>query len=185
MQYVYLIKCNSQPEYYKVGIAIDVENRLAQLQTGSPFELTIEECYSFDNAEIVERAIHQAWKKVRVRGEWFDKIDVHDLFNQICSTLGGQIYAPESYEANDEEVESADEAFTGLDIAKFDYAAMFADGWRMAEGGRGARYWNWRRGASNEETIYGGVIKNLPHSIDEMRRIYRDGTLVIPTSEEK
>ena len=37
MQYLYIIKCN---EFHKIGIANDVEARLAQLSTGNPYQLT-------------------------------------------------------------------------------------------------------------------------------------------------
>lgn len=53
MQYLYLIKCQ---QYYKIGVASDVESRLAQLSTDNPFPLKVEIVYKFDNADIVERA---------------------------------------------------------------------------------------------------------------------------------
>lgn len=59
MQYLYLIHCrNGLRDFYKVGVANDVESRLAQLQTGNPLEMKILGAYGFDNAEIPERAIH-------------------------------------------------------------------------------------------------------------------------------
>lgn len=173
-------------KYHKVGIANDVEARLAQLQTGSPLDLSIEECYSFDNAEIAEKAIHQAWKKERVRGEWFELLgDGVNRFQTICSLLGGQVFVPESYDANDEAVEVAEEMSEPVGDIKFDYSAMFAVGRRMAEQGRDSKYWNWRRGSVNRETIYGGRITDLPYPIEEMRRIYRDGEPVIPATLEE
>lgn len=109
-QYLYLISCKSGLQtFYKIGIANDVESRLAQLQTGSPLELSIEECYSFDNSEIVEKAIHQAWKKQRVRGEWFELGgDGVEKFQEICSLLGGQVYVPDRYDTTQEAVEEAE-----------------------------------------------------------------------------
>lgn len=110
-QYLYLIRCNTPgyQTYYKVGIAADVESRLAQLQTGSPFELTIEECYGFNNSEIAERAIHQAWAKERGRGEWFELTgDAVSRFQTLCELLGGEVYVPEQYETTPEAIEEAE-----------------------------------------------------------------------------
>ena len=43
MQYLYLIRCQ---QFYKIGVANDVQSRLAQLSTGNPFPLTVEAVYS-------------------------------------------------------------------------------------------------------------------------------------------
>jgi hypothetical protein len=179
MSYVYLIQSKQFPFWrsiYKIGIANDVESRLAQLQTGNPNELVIESCYEFPNAQAVETALHQRFSKERVRNEWFEltNADLED-FENICTLLGGMPFVPESEVSSFDDVDEAEEiqetVFSG---DKFDYAAMFADGWRMAEQGRGSKYWNWRRGSTNRETVYGGRIVDLPHSIEDMRRIYRD-----------
>jgi len=87
MQYLYLIKCQ---QFYKIGIANDVQSRLAQLSTGNPFELEVLAVYGYDNAEIVERALHQAFANNRKRGEWFE-LDIPELnnFRKICQLLGG------------------------------------------------------------------------------------------------
>lgn len=196
MQYLYLILCKTDNdkthELYKIGVANDVESRLAQLQTGSPFELEIMECYGFDNAEIAERAIHQAFTKERVRGEWFELgfADVRK-FTEICGLLGGQfqtLNANEIY-ATAEEVEEAEEVqkevFDNLD--KWDFAAMFADGWRMEKTtngrhvGEGSRYWCWRKGTGNKgkKYIYGGVLSKLPHPIEEMKTKYSESERTI------
>jgi hypothetical protein len=70
-----------------------VESRLAQLSTGNPFPLVVEVIYRFDNAEIIERAIHQKYKDKRERGEWFslsydDTVELHKL----CLMLGGAAF---------------------------------------------------------------------------------------------
>lgn len=177
-QYLYLISCkNNWQTFYKVGIANDVESRLAQLQTGNPLELSIEECYQFDNAEIVERAIHQAWKKERVRGEWFELGgDGVEKFQEVCQALGGDVYVPESYDPDDSMVEEAEEMQEGLnDGARWDFTQMFKDGWRIEKStskGVNNRYWCWRKGAESigRKYIYGGVIDALPYPIDEMKK---------------
>jgi len=176
--YLYLIKCQ---QFYKIGIANDVESRLAQLSTGNPFPLEVEIIYEFENAEVVERAIHQRYKNVRQHGEWFSlDYDAKQNIHSICLALGGSAYEYTGAKATDEIIEEAEEIqqTTMSEDAKYDYAAMFADGWRMEtvnENGK-KRNWVWRRGNGlMRKTIYGGSINSLPYPIEEMRRIYRDG----------
>lgn len=66
MQFIYLIQSQ---EFFKIGVAQDVRNRLASLQTGNPNELVVISCWEFPNAEIVERCVHQRFDGVRKRGE--------------------------------------------------------------------------------------------------------------------
>jgi hypothetical protein len=170
MPYVYLIKMDS---CYKIGIAQDVESRLAQLQTGSPYDLEVVQCYEFQNAQTVEGALHQKFGSVRMRGEWFRLGDNHLAeFGQICAMLGGTAYAPNNISAD--EVEEADELSQPTDGAKFDFAAMFKDGWCMLAGNNKKGDWCWRKRNKNQnEFLYGGLIRNLPlNSLEEMRRVY-------------
>lgn len=57
----------------KIGIAQDVEKRLAGLQTGCPhklrifFTVEVEGCF----ARPIERECHEALRKKRMQGEWF------------------------------------------------------------------------------------------------------------------
>lgn len=179
MQYLYLIRCQ---QYYKIGVASDVQSRLAQLSTGNPFELEVLSVYGFANAEPIERALHQRFTDARRRGEWFELSEFdREKVDEICNLLGGA-YQFEDATIGEEEIEQAEEiqkeVFDTLD--KWDFAAMFADGWRMERTtngrhtGEGSRYWCWRKGnaSKGKKYIYGGVLSNLPHSIEEMRRIY-------------
>lgn len=186
MQSLYLIKCQ---QYYKIGVAADVESRLAQLSTGNPFPLEVETVYTFDNAEVVERAIHQKLKSKRVRGEWFelsydDTVEIH----QLCLLLGGSAFEYRGANPDEDAIEEAEEAQdVALDnVDKWDYAAMFADGWRMEIANKNGvpRNWSWRRGGRGKrETIYGGSVKTLPLPIEEMRYKYRDSLAQLKTKE--
>lgn len=174
MSYLYIIKCQ---DYHKIGIANDVESRLSQLATGNPYRLDVVVTYEFENAEVVEKAIHQRYKDKRKRGEWFE-LSYDDLKNihEICLKLGGSAYEYRGGQVSDESMEEAEEMQESLpEGAKFDYAAMFADGWRMEianENGK-PRNWMWRKGSGyTRKSIYGGSITSLPYPIDEMRRIY-------------
>jgi hypothetical protein len=177
-QYLYLLECQ---KYFKIGIANDVQSRLAQLSTGNPFELNVAAVYEFQNAEPVERAIHQRFQSLRKRGEWFSLGEREvSLFNNICSLLGGEVSEqdPTVNECEIQEAEEVQEATLDRHTNGdgWDYAAMFADGWRLNVQDSRRLYWNWRRGSDeNRQTIYGGVVADLPYSIEDMRRIYRDG----------
>lgn len=107
MQYLYIIKCQS---FYKIGVANDVESRLAQLSTGNPYPLEVEIVYEFDNAEPVERAIHQRYEATRQRGEWFilDYQNTKDI-HTICLLLGGRAYEYMGEKATDDVIRVAEE----------------------------------------------------------------------------
>lgn len=176
MQYLYLIKCQ---QFYKIGVANDVENRLAQLSTGNPFELEVLAVYGFANAQFVEAAVHQRFSWARVRGEWFE-LDDEQLsdFHKICDLLGGSRPTEVPTVANESEIEEAEVLAEPTEGAKWDYAAMFADGWRMEKStskGVTGRYWCWRKGSENKKYLYGGLLEELPYPLPDMRAIYRDG----------
>lgn len=172
MQYLYLIRCQ---QYYKIGVASDVQSRLAQLSTGNPFELEPVTVCGFDNASAVETVLHQRFASKRTRGEWF-ALDADDvtLIDKIIYLLGGSA-PPVISEVEDSEIEEAEEVQESFleDGGKWDYAAMYADGWRQNKSDSRGRYWMWRKMEGGErKSIYGGVLSDLPHPIEEMRRIY-------------
>jgi len=116
MQYLYIIKCQ---QYYKIGITQDMESRLAQLSTGNPYPLDVEVVYAFENAEPVERAIHQRYKANRQRGEWFS-LDYDDLKNihSICLSLGASAREYTGAKVTEEAIEKAEEAGDWLELVK-------------------------------------------------------------------
>ena len=170
-QYLYIIRCR---EFYKIGVANDVESRLAQLSTGNPFPLEVQVLYEFENAEPIERALHQRYKENRVRGEWF-KLEYDDQKNihSVCLSLGGRAYEYTGQEATEEVIEEAEHSAVLEDGGKWDYAAMFADGWRMeptSSKGKNGIYWAWRKAENGKRAyIYGGVISELPFPMHEMK----------------
>jgi hypothetical protein len=87
MQLLYLIECQG---YFKIGVAYDVQRRLAELATGNPFELNVRAVYGYNNAQVVEAALHQKFSAGWKRGEWFSMND-QDLqdFHMLCQGLGG------------------------------------------------------------------------------------------------
>jgi len=179
MQYVYLIKSKyTYTEVYKIGIANDPQSRLAQLQTGNPYQLEIVSCYGFEDAGVVEKSLHQAYKEERLQGEWFElNHEQIEEFETICTLLKGQPSVLDDHAAVDEIDEAEEMQSMMAEGGKFDYSAMFADGWRMEKStskGVNGRYWCWRKGSEvvGRKYIYGGLIDELPHSLEDMRKIF-------------
>jgi len=71
--YVYFIRAGKAGPI-KIGIASDVERRIADMQTGNAYILesilTIP-CKSRIHAQSVENSLHAFFRKQRIRGEWF------------------------------------------------------------------------------------------------------------------
>lgn len=55
----------------KIGVATDVKKRLDQLQTASPFELTLLGVIAAPDAYGLETTLHLQFSHLHVRGEWF------------------------------------------------------------------------------------------------------------------
>lgn len=179
---LYLIRCNDR--FYKIGVANDVNSRLAQLQTGSPYPLFLEASYRFESALPVERVLHQRFEDKRSLGEWFH-LEEEDLetFRSLCLLLKGtDTLGSVSYGVSEHDIEEAETVQEeALDRpASWDYGSMFTEGWKIEPSGNGraggrGKYWGWRKRKAGETGyIYGGRIEDLPHPIEDMRRIYND-----------
>jgi hypothetical protein len=72
-----------EPGPIKIGIAGDVAARMAQLQTGSPFELYL--MGYVPGGKKLERELHQKYAHLHLRGEWFRSTEQfeHDLYTRI------------------------------------------------------------------------------------------------------
>jgi hypothetical protein len=73
--FVYFVKSEAHPQMLKIGRAKDVTVRIAQLQTGCPYELKLVgalKCKSDMHAVGIERLAHAIFKHARRRGEWFE-----------------------------------------------------------------------------------------------------------------
>lgn len=77
-KYLYVIRCVGS-DYYKIGITNDVDKRIRQHQTGCPyklkhimtFESDFEDPYGRE-ISYLESFLHQNYRHLRVRGEWFE-----------------------------------------------------------------------------------------------------------------
>jgi len=56
----------------KIGVATDPKERLSGIQVGSPFEMRLVRSKEVENAERVEKFLHDHFRKYHLRGEWFD-----------------------------------------------------------------------------------------------------------------
>ena len=67
--------CISNGRAVKVGVSVDVDKRLKDLQTSCPDKLLTIARVSFPNRKLANRAegfAHEAWSKNRIHGEWFE-----------------------------------------------------------------------------------------------------------------
>jgi len=87
--YLYII--HASDNIYKIGITTDVRRRLAELQTGNPYQLTVYLGYEFSNAAHIEKVLHDKLGDRRMSGEWF-KMSAHELEEvvQVCRLLNGR-----------------------------------------------------------------------------------------------
>lgn len=65
---VYFIECGSM---YKIGFTGNLPERLAALQIGNPFELTIRASFLSSAPAAAEAAAHKYFEAYHVRGEWY------------------------------------------------------------------------------------------------------------------
>ena len=66
-KYLYVI--SDGPDYFKIGVSNDPQNRLSTLQTGNPRQLRIETV--IENKPDLEKKLHYTFKHRLVQGEWF------------------------------------------------------------------------------------------------------------------
>lgn len=94
--FVYVIEAlnGGVPQHLtKVGITQSVYGRLYELQTASPFQLSLYHYYEFPNRRLAlasENAFHTVMKKVRMVGEWF-ALSANDAHQGMCANIRGQL----------------------------------------------------------------------------------------------
>lgn len=92
MRYVYLV-CNPLTKLYKIGITNNPKGRFAQIRNASGMDilemilLELEIGYD-ENANYIEKYLHNYFKPKRKFGEWFslnlnDVLSIRDLFYDI------------------------------------------------------------------------------------------------------
>lgn len=86
---VYIIQLGDT-DIYKIGISIDPDKRLKQLQSKSPIPLNLLWTNFGHDYKSIEKFIHYWFKDKRVRGEWF-KLSSEDIL-YITETYPVQYY---------------------------------------------------------------------------------------------
>lgn len=74
-RYVYVMKCE---DFYKIGIASRLDDRLNQIQTGNPFQVSIVFGLKHKKADEIETKLHEIFLTKRVKREWF-ALEAKDL----------------------------------------------------------------------------------------------------------
>lgn len=88
----------SLPDYYKIGIANDPEQRVSNMSSATPHVLRLITTLESDDAKAVESKLHSIYSKSRQKGEWFnltsnavnsltalDRLDRTDIPNGLTS----------------------------------------------------------------------------------------------------
>lgn len=92
--YIYLLCCEG---FFKIGRSRNhPTKRLAQLQTGSPFEVTLIHAIRCDDPVWVEGLLHRRFDGKRYKGEWFE-LDGADVRQFL--TLNGNGLTPDEQSA--------------------------------------------------------------------------------------
>ena len=93
MAYIYLMQSG---EYYKIGITVNVKNRLAVMQTANPILVCVASYEVGRDAWEIEGILHARFNAKRARGEWFtlDRADIAE-YHEICAK-----YTPKEPEYN-------------------------------------------------------------------------------------
>lgn len=90
--YVYIITNSAWPDWVKIGMAVDAEDRLNSYQTSSPFrDYKIEHVIVTNNRRAAEAEAHKSAAKIakETKGEWF-KISIEqakDVLNKLSINL--------------------------------------------------------------------------------------------------
>ena len=64
----YVIQCN---EFTKIGVAENVDTRMAYLQVGNPYELKLLKAFPSRQPVVDEEKLQRRFGRYHIRGEWF------------------------------------------------------------------------------------------------------------------
>lgn len=80
---VYFISEEGDPDHFKIGLTTQtIEKRIAQLQTGNRRKLVLYRSIPCADPHAFERHLHAAYKKLKIRGEWY-KITSAEIDNLV------------------------------------------------------------------------------------------------------
>lgn len=83
--YVYVVRCNN---YFKIGVAYNLDQRLNSLQNGNPYELELVAATQMDKevAKAIELKLHEALADRKIMREWFE-LETQELVETIIGIL--------------------------------------------------------------------------------------------------
>lgn len=94
MKYIYVIEAKGFA-ICKIGVANDVQKRLASIQTSSPFTLHV--FFSLEVSEqqafLIEKTAHKLLQGQNMRGEWFD-VSADDAKKAVIEAKANPIVKP-------------------------------------------------------------------------------------------
>ena len=91
--FIYVIE-ESGNGYVKIGISNEPSRRLADMQTGSPYDLTLLLVLEVEDAAVTESFLHEVLEKFRIRGEWFDGSCLNDPIFSMYEKKQVDQYSP-------------------------------------------------------------------------------------------
>lgn len=84
--YIYFIRQLGNPSRYKIGFSVDVEKRMAAIQTSNPEPL---ELIGYVKGSMkLEKSAHASLRAWRVNGEWYDDCRAIRRFVNTCLSFG-------------------------------------------------------------------------------------------------
>ena len=86
MGYVYLVRAE-QLRLVKIGLSRNIFRRLHEMQVGSPDRLILQTLFTTEDPAWLEQMLHQRFRHLRVRGEWFrPDADMEDWLSTYLDT---------------------------------------------------------------------------------------------------
>lgn len=76
-KFIYIIRIINT-KFYKIGISKNVESRLSELNTATPFEMKIIFKKSFKDFHLIENYVQNTFINKHIRGEWFE-LSIYDI----------------------------------------------------------------------------------------------------------
>jgi hypothetical protein len=88
----YFISCESDEikiagKRIKIGVSDDIDIRLSQLQAYCPYDLKLYGFIECEFSQMIEIFFHHKFSDYRIRGEWFNVLEVTEEFEKTYSTL--------------------------------------------------------------------------------------------------
>lgn len=85
--FLYFVRCN---EFLKVGISTSLGSRISTMQGCNPYPIHV--MATVIGGQDEEQAIHNAWRRLHHRGEWFR---FEDEPRELCEVLAPYEWEPE------------------------------------------------------------------------------------------